>query len=249
MSVPRIRLDKLHGRAVKVRRCFDGIGAITDEAVRTVTSRLYASVYGEDGPPRQHVQDTIAQYVGKNATLDVLRIIGYQMAAREQSLYAGPLPGFSIVCSETVAFEVLSSKPCLWQQNDSGHEFRMLALTGHIAGSAFSRKFPDRWLVGLAYKLGFSRRVQFDTDSTIFAGFRFWAAVKPSDRDNRQPEFCSIEVDNQIMKHNKILIKARMRFDFPPRGDENPCPRNFDHLCSECKELTCFASYNRDKHA
>jgi hypothetical protein len=79
-------------------------------------------------------------------------------------------------------------------------------------------------------------------------GFRFWANVTVSERDERVPELTDVATDAQVLKHNKAIVKRRVRLD--KELDVDPCPDSLEHPCSECTatDRECPAAYLRTIH-
>jgi hypothetical protein len=117
-----------------------------------------------------------------------------------------------------------------------------------MAGVAFDKKFPDAWLRGLAYKLGYSRRNVYADNGRDMIGFRLWANVAVSERDPRVPEIVDVATDAQVLKHNKAIVKKRTRLE--KDLDVDLCPNAFEHPCAECTVTAaeCAASYHRTIH-
>lgn len=198
--------------------------------------------------PAKTVTATLLQYVGKVTTPRTVNIIARQMAARLDTLFHSPLQSFQMIVTGWAAFEIIEATAVPWRETDYGHKYTLYALTGGMAGTTFDKKFPDSWLRGLAYKLGYSRRSVYADDGRDLTGFRLWANVALSERDPRVPDITDVLADPQTLKHNKAIVKRRTRLD--KDLDEDVCPFLLDHPCNECSKSTseCLAAYSRTIH-
>lgn len=198
--------------------------------------------------PERTVTATLLQYAGKAMTPRLVNTIARQMAGRFDALFVMPLQAFQVIVTGWTAFEIVAAAPTPWRETDDGHRYTLYALTGGMAGTTFDKKFPDSWIRGLAYRLGYSRRSVYSDNGSDLTGFRFWANVVVSDRDPRVPDLVDIVPDAQTLKHNKAIVKRRTRLD--KDLDDDLCPFAYDHPCNECSASAteCPAAYNRTIH-
>jgi hypothetical protein len=249
-DLPRVKLarvDKLTGLFVSLLP--RGGTLFTMQDVQRLVNRVDGgSIKALANLSATHVRTTLCQYVGRQMTSRLVNLIARQMAGRFDDLHIMPLPSFQEVRPGWAAFEVVDAKPVPWRETDYGHAFTLYALTGPMSGVTFDKKFPDSWLRGLAYRLGYSRRNIYEDNARDMIGFRFWANVALSDRDPRIPEITDVVADRQVLKHNKEIVKRRTRLE--KELDVDLCPNAFEHPCSECpcSDAECPAAYARTIH-
>lgn len=195
-------------------------------------------------PLYQHILQTLLQYTGREMSARTINLVARQLAARRDALPHMPLMHLQYPVAEWAAFEILDAIPSLWRDRE-GHMLRLYTLTGKVAGLVYDKKLPDSWLRGLAYRIGYTRRFIYSDEPKDLVGLRLWADVAPSERDPKQPDFREMVVDAQLMKHNKDIIKKRMRFE--REFEVDPCPYSLDNMCSECHKdaSECNGSYTR----
>lgn len=198
--------------------------------------------------PERTVTATLLQYVGKVMTSRTVNIIARQMAGRFDALFVMPLQSFQAIVAGWTAFEIIDAVPSPWRETDYGHKYTLYALTGGMAGTTFDKKFPDTWIRGLAYRLGYSRRTVYADDGRDLTGFRLWANVVVSERDPRVPDLSDVAADAQTLKHNKAIVRRRTRLD--RESEVNLCDLEYDHPCNECQVSAhvCPAAYSRTIH-
>lgn len=246
---PKIKLQNLDVAAHSLARLLPMGQVLTNEMCLAIAeTMLKCGRFYDDTAPRS-VSDTLGQYIGKTLDSRVVSLISRQLAARKSELLIGPLPAISHVLPGWAAFEITQAKPVPWKDTDLGHMLTLFTLSGSMAGMTFSRKFPDRWLRGLAYNIGFSRKFVYPDEGKFFIGLRVWGSVTPSERDPRQPEFQEIVVTAKVKTGNKAILKCRMRFDLT--CEEDPCPYEYQDDCADCKKTStaCPASFIRVTHA
>jgi hypothetical protein len=197
---------------------------------------------------RKHLLTTLSQYLGKVMTPRTANSIARQLAGRFAELHIMPLPVFQVVAPGWVALEIIAAKPVPWRETDYGHLFTLYALTGSMAGVTFDKKFPDSWLRGLAYKLGYSRRNTYSDNGADLIGLRFWGSIALSERDPRIPEIVDVATSSAVLKHNRLIVKRRTRLE--KDLDEDPCPEASESPCAECPRTAqeCAASHHRTIH-
>lgn len=249
-EIPRIKLQQVDRLTSIFASLLPRGGAVlTLIDIQRLTDRVERDpIKALEGLSVAHLRTTLCQYVGKAMTGRVANLIARQLAARFNDVCIMPLPAFQEIAPGWAAFEVVDAKAMPWRETDYGHTYTLYTLTGRMAGMTFDKKFPDGWLRGLAYKLGYSRRNVYSDNGRDMIGFRFWARVAVSERDPKIPEIVDIVADAQVLKHNKAIVKKRVRLEKDLEDD--PCPNAFEHPCSECTVTAaeCGASYRRIIH-
>jgi len=218
--------------------------------------RLAWNIEGAVDASRNHVYQTLMQYEGRVLNDRWCNLLSRQVVARLGELKSGVLQLFDRpIREEWVALEVYQVDACEWGDNQPGVLMNLYALTGHPAGHVLQKKFPESWLSFLAYRIGYSRRIQYDQEPHMLTGFRFWGYLKPSQRDPNELEFDDWQIDAKLKKANQSIIKLRHRFDMEPeripdgKEDEYSCPIDSESYCSECScsVRECCAAYNRER--
>lgn len=197
---------------------------------------------------KYHIQlkQTLLQLVGRRPSRNQLKRLAWQLVGRQEELERRPLP---IVDAPTangwVAVKIDSITDIAWADDKAGYKLSLSALSGSPAGFKLSRSVPARWLTFIAYKIGYSRRMEYQDEPQHLIGLLLWAYVvsKPDGLD-----MVSWNMDKHMSKHNKEILKLRNRF-FLDNGPE--CPFELDTDCIDCTRLTheCQASIRDTEHA
>lgn len=203
-------------------------------------------------PQSGNLFETLLQYAGRRVDDRLKDMISRQLAARMKELEHGPIQMFSDpVISEWVPMEVFRVVECPWRDNALGCRLKLYCLSGRPAGSFLYKKFPESWMAYFAYRLGFSRRVQYDYNLSHFIGLRFWGYVVSVELSDGKLDFEDWKLDSGMSKHNKTIIAKRTRFDIDPDklGVNSSCAFDFDHYCHECPKSihSCIAVPNRER--
>ena len=180
------------------------------------------------------VGQTLLQYLGEKLSTRTISLLVSQLAARHDELASGPIAKFSIanVVQEWVSLEILGLQQAIWRETKPGIQLKLECLSGTPAGHIFDRKLPLTWLNYLAYQIGFSRRMTYPDDQPwLFQGLHFWGSMVKLE-DKLELDFVDFAVSNGMKKHNKDILKLRLRYELD--GDIE-CPSGFDHECSSCQ--------------
>jgi len=248
-KLPRLRLgtiDKTHDRAVESMGRFSG-RYLTREICKPLAMSFSLLLNSEETPD---IYGTLVQYEGMMLTPEWIDLVSRQLVARKEELGGGPLRLFERpIRDEWVPLEVYSIKPCVWRDNDPGQMLQFYCLAGHPAGHHLQKKLPERFLSYMAYKIGFSRRIQFDHDPLQMIGLRFWGYLLADTEESSDLSFENWDVSNDVLKHNRTIIKLRNRFELDTEDDT--CPFALDHYCSECPRSVneCPAAIHRERYA
>ncbi len=228
-----------HARLLRVR-----LGEVVTDQLAVHWAEEFAAALRANAAKQERLRCTFAQYVGSKIDDHFVHVLSMQIAARESELGSNMLVVYDRPARpEWVALSVTSVKPAVWRDDKPGVEFTMEALSGHPAGHTLHRKFPRNWLNFLAYKVGFSRRIQYDDEPRLFVGFRFLGYLRPRP-DSTEVDFDAWFITTALKKHNVEIIKLRTRLEY----DKAECPFHFEHQCYNCpKRLNeCPASYLRN---
>lgn len=197
----------------------------------------------------------LIQYIPRTLSGRWCDIFARQLSARHRelemsviSVYTGP------VREEWVPVEIFSATKTE-KSGKSAHLLEFYCFGGHVAGFRLRQVIPDRWLSWLAYRVGFSRRWQYDYQPEQLIGFQLWAHVKLPEEDGGDVALDEWDVSSAMLRHNKSIIKRRFRLDVEPhripdgKEEEYSCPLDKDSYCSECSAdvYVCPAATNRER--
>jgi len=143
------------------------------------------------------------------------------------------LPWVGQVKDEWVPVQVIRVDPSS-RYKKFGSTFLCRALAGSFCPSTFEQSLSSASCSAIARVVGFSKNMPH-TNSLYFTNLRFWAfieAVKSSDR----PQFQQVDCAPAMRAHNRRILAIRTR--------NQPCPKDFQHLCEHCPigYDTCRAS-------
>ncbi len=229
--LPTINVDKLARTAQDLRELFEvRIGQVVTHEMGLRWARDVSVLLDLPSKSVNNLVETFRQYVDTKVDRPFVSLLADQLAARERELTTGPLIGFvQPTKREWVPVEVLNVTSDVWRDDKPASLFVMRALGGHPAGHILTRKFPNTWLNFLAYRVGFSRRIQYDFESRHFIGLRFWGFVVPQE-GSTEIVFEDLNISPSFKKANQRIIKLRTRFDY----EAAECPNDFQHTCFEC---------------
>lgn len=239
----RVPFTKIDRRARTVRsfvRMSSG-ETLTAAGARKAAQALAGSVL--KGVSKNHLFDTLLQYEGYTLDARTLDRIAGQVAGRHEELRKGPItPYENPVVSDWVAARVVRMEDTVWRDDEAGQLMHMLVEYGHPAGNVLVRKVPESYLRYLAYQVGFSRRVLYDEDPRHFVGLRFWMYMDV-DPEQLSYRITTYRLNSAMAKHNRWVVRARMRFmiDLP----EDPCPIEREFPCWDCTNVDCPAFVNK----
>jgi hypothetical protein len=240
-KLPRLKVDDIQLTRHSIQHLMrQRLGETLTPRTLTGIGQGIAEILDSNKP--EHVIQTMIQYSGRALDQQLLDTLTGQIAGRESSLSEGPLVAYQRPTrAEWIAVEVQSLKPVLWQEDKPGVQFMLHCFNGHPAGHQVKHRFPESFLYYFAYRLGFSRRVEFDGDARHFIGLRFWGFMRPLP-DSEEVRFEEWDLCPAFRKHNRGIIYLRTRHDA-----ENPkaeCPHDYEHHCFECsvRRTECRAS-------
>ncbi len=243
VAPPSVKLDKILAKAAAHR------GFFAPRRGQVLTSNLAALwaqeiTYAEKGSDAfgDNLRYTLLQYVGQAIDDAFIHLLSRQIAARQKELRFHMLVAYTKpLAPEWVAMEVASLRPAAWRGDKPGVELVLEALTGHPAGHQLRHKVPRSWLSFLAYRVGFTKRMQYDDEPRLFVGLRFFGYLKPQP-DSSELSFDEWHISARLKAHNTTIIRLRTRFEH-----DVDCPNGFDHDCWACpKRISeCPASYHR----
>jgi hypothetical protein len=252
---PSLKLAKLDTACYELFAVFRRLkGTRLDEGQIDKLTGLIAYELRKYHIPPQNVKHTLQQYIGKALTPQWCQLLSRQLTARASELAIRPLLPFDRpLQSEWVPVEIVKTTATMWNDTKPGQLLTFFCLAGSPAGYSLKRKFPTRWLAWLAYQVGFSRRAMYQDEPHTFIGLRVWAHITPSSNEHQTMDILDWKVSPEMLKHNKLIVRRRLRFDVEPgytrSGDPSPanCPFDFDHFCHECPKFPsdCEASYRR----
>lgn len=256
--IPAVRLNKLQIVRERVQECLHSYLGFTltlgvCEALATRIYPLLGKYFCRDDVPS--VAQSISAYLQKKLDANLIDALGYQLVARAEEMLNGPLVPYSAApVREWCPFTILRVDPDVWKTGMPASILSLKAEWGRPAGNLFQKKVPDSWLRGLAYSLGYSRRLPYPDEPVQLTGLRFWAYVQPHEDSSQGLVFMKWEMDQRLRKENMIIIRRRNRLDleldeYDKDGDPKAwaCPHLFEHDCRECQvpASECPASYRR----
>lgn len=212
------------------------------------------------------VMQTMLQYLADKVDTPFIDRMSRQLLGRHAELEYGPLmPYVRPVKLEWVPFEIAKVMKTIWNGNKPGQLMTFYCLAGSPAGHRLDKKLPESWLRFIAYKIGYTRRINYNDDEPWqFLGLRFWGLVTPAIEDQDSLNFSEWAIDSQMKASNSGIIAKRNRFlfddpDGPSEQDladepemkipKHACPERLDHYCSACPigVADCEASVHREQ--
>jgi len=248
-DVPRVPLPRLsYPKLVKLTGDVHSAlkllpNPVTCESIVRHADTIHDAV---DAGTKAAIVDSLLPYCGEIDD-EKRMLIARQLAGRRDELRTGPIMQFyRPTHDQWVPLEVTSVTHAKWRDDKPGADLRMLGLAFQPAGHLLSKLFPSAFFRFLAYKIGFSRRIQYDDDVRHIVGLRFWLQLKKATDDSPQLEFDQWDMSPWMMRHNKQIIALRTRFEYE-RDDTPECPAGHTDYCWGCKEplKTCPASMIR----
>ena len=250
VGVPKVKLDDLVDAVFDLADAYRGLaGKVVDEGVRAriVRDAIYCL---DDSRMEAGLTQTVRQLEGRPMTEKIATRLAWQIVARQEDLWRGPIVWLDVPSSNGwVALEALGTADAEWIDGSDAQTLHLFCLSGTPAGFDLHRKVPERWLNGLAYKIGWNRRVEYPREPKRFIGMRFWAFVVT--RAGGELDLQSWATDARILAENRRIIGARQRFELDrlhnPRTGAPVCPFEFDHDCQDCTKEPheCPATYRR----
>lgn len=209
--------------------------------------RACASIIGVRAP-EVHVEDTVVQYAGTKLTVQVCDVIARQLAARLDDLSVSPLLRSTKIAG--AGWHLLEIYELKTQEKfgKAGVATKLYVLSGQLAGQYLTPWLHENLLSYLAYQaLGFTRRTNYDYEPQLLVGLRCWVYLREKEE---QTEIVEWAKDAMTDKHNRQILRLRMRFDVDldsvseKLAQQYSCPSEFDHYCADCHELVaaCPAS-------
>jgi hypothetical protein len=254
-ALPRGKLTKVTDLAQELQRELRRyIGSVMTSELAKALSVRAATVLGDQNLVDQEsvtssLAKTFEQYNGQEFSPYLNKILSWQISARLDELHRGMLVQYTRpLRQEWIAVEIVDVQPSVWRGEKRGCLMTFFVLSGHPAGHTVTRNFPESWLRGFAYQIGFSRRIQYDEEPKHFIGLRIWGYLQP---DETSPEisFERWEISPAFRKHNLSVIKLRTRLDYEHRDNNSEtgrveCPYGFTHYCWDCpkRSTECPAS-------
>lgn len=244
--LPRVKLKAVIELATAVAFELDAFKdeLVTDRLVHVLATRTLGPLEVGWSSALTNLSKTFAQYVGRKLTVDLIKTLSWQIAARMDELQSSLLVAYTKpVKQEWIGVEIANAQPSLWRGDQRGVQFTFFALSGHPAGHTVVRNFPETWLNWFAYQIAFSRRIIYcgdecNGDPRHFIGMRIWGYLQP-DPESDEISFDQWQINPQFKTHNVRILKLRTRFDFDHK-DRNTesgsveCPFGYDHPCWEC---------------
>lgn len=212
---------------------------IDDRFVKLVRAKL-----DHEACTAGNMAQTVLQYVGEKPTVELLRLLAAQFAARHNELLIGPLDRFgTAVITEWILLKVLRVQQAVWRETSPGAELLFECVTGKPAGYLFKKKLPDGWLSYLAYKIGFSRRLIYPDDARYLVGLQFWGLTVSAEKAESL-DFSDWDVDAKSRKYNQHIIKLRLRNEI---NQDIDCPFDYSDECISCTKTVsqCEAAFLR----
>jgi len=264
--LPKIKLEKLD---LQHKAMVETLLQVAPERMTPWFAKRFAKVYG-DITKQSHreplVMQTMLQYLADKVDLPFIDRCCRQLLGRTNELESGPLlPFVKPIQLEWVPFEIVSLSKATWNENKPGQLMTVYCLAGSPAGHRLPKKLPEAWLRFIAYKIGYTRKINYpDDEPWQLIGLRFWGLVIPVTEERSTLDFSDWAIDAQMKKSNAGIIAKRNRHLLDdPEGptaqecDEDPdlkvpkhaCPLRLDHYCSACPHTlaACEASIHRER--
>lgn len=199
----------------------------------------------DGGPLKQArlaaVYSSILAHVGEGWDGRSPQFLAYQLSGRYQELERGAIAPFTEPSLDGwVGVVVEGMEPAEWRDGRAASIMHLRCFYGHIAGVTLQRKVPDSYLRGMAYSLGFSRKLVYQDQPEDYTGLMMWAYITV---DEEGYAIKAYEMNSRMYKENREIVKMRLRqlVDMP----DDPCPIAHPFSCRDCDNLDCAANYRR----
>jgi hypothetical protein len=238
VPLPRYNALKRMEKAIELSQWLSSYrvsNALTQHDIDVLANMVCSKVPGYYA----QIKQTLLQLIGHRPSKPQMTRLGWQLVGRQEEMDRRPIPMVDTPAANGwVAVRIDSMSDISWSDDKPGYSLNMFVLSGSAAGFTIKRNVPAGWTRFIAYKVGFSRRMEYQDEPKHLIGLVLWAYAvsKPEGL-----EMTAWNIDDKMLKHNKAILKLRNRHFF----DDGPeCPFELDTECVECTRLTheCQAS-------
>lgn len=218
-------------------------GVITQQAAHSIACTAGSIIKDHHIQIRQ----TLLQLVGQQPSKAQLTRLGWQLVGRQEEMDRRPIPMVDAPAANGwVAVRIDSISDISWADDKPGYKLSLFAMTGTPAGFKLDRNVPAGWSRFIAYKVGFSRRMEYQDTPEHLVGLYMWAFIVSKPEGKLEME--AWEMDDKLLKHNRAILRLRNRhfLSNPPE-----CPFELDNECVDCTRSTheCIASQRHPDNA